>query len=254
MDLLITARYSSSRLPGKILLDLGGRTVLSHSIMRAQAAGFSPILCTSTDVSDDVLAKEASLHSIRVFRGSLLNKIERWADCFVHFGLPSAHIVDGDDPYFDVSEIFSSMEKLQRENWSLVQTSDRSDSGFATLGMSITSDFIVTLADRSQKLPSQNLDVIPWKKLLHFSDLVIKAADNFLTSDRETSIRLTLDYPEDLAIMRKIAGIFNYDVPRRLLEEYLVQNPVLLSINEARTNDFLTNKKVQLERNFQIEG
>ena len=84
MDLLITARYSSSRLPGKLLLDLGGRTVLSHSILRAQAAGFSPILCTSTDDSDDVIAKEASLHSIRVFRGSLLNKIQRWADCFVH--------------------------------------------------------------------------------------------------------------------------------------------------------------------------
>lgn len=228
--------------------------MLSHSILRAQAAGFSPILCTSTDESDDVIAKEASLHSIRVFRGSLLNKIQRWADCFVHHGLPFAHIVDGDDPFFDVTEIFSSIDTLQRENLSLVLTSDRSDSGFATLGMSITSSFIVALADRSRDLPSQDLDVIPWNKLLLSSDLIGKAPDNFLTSNRETAIRLTLDYPEDLTMMNRIAQIFKFDVSRSVIEDYLIQNPEVLRINEARTHDFLANKKVQLERNFQTEG
>ena len=46
---LIQARLSSSRLPGKSLLPLGGRTVLDHVIDRAAAFSAQVVVCTSTD-------------------------------------------------------------------------------------------------------------------------------------------------------------------------------------------------------------
>lgn len=253
-SLLITARYSSSRLPGKVLLKLGDHSILGHSISRARSAGFSPILCTSTDKSDDLLVAEASKYGVQTFRGNLLNKIQRWNDCLKHLEFRDAHIIDGDDPYFDTDEIHRSLVGLRREKLDLIQTSERSDSGFATVGMSIRSTFLAKLAKRALLLPSTNFDVIPWNLLLEPSDKVKVAPNSYLTDDSSIQIRLTLDYSEDLQLMRKIAEEFRFDAPRKEIEAYLVQNSEILSINNSRTWDFLNNKKVQLDSNFQIES
>ncbi len=253
-SLLITARYSSSRLPGKLLLVIGENTVLGHSFLRALSAGFSPFLCTSTDSSDDVLVSEASKYGIPSFRGDLSNKVRRWDDCLTTIGLTHGHILDADDPFFDPHEIRQSIEKLQSENLDLVRTSDRSDSGFASVGMSVTSRFMAKLAIRSKSLESEDFDVIPWEKLIFPGDNVKKAKDNFLTLNRDKQIRLTLDYQEDLLLLDLIARRFSFDCPRQTIEDFLLDNPELLGINASRTHDFLTNKKVQLERNFHIES
>ena len=252
--LLITARYSSSRLPGKILLELGGHSILGHSLSRAKTAGFSPILCTSTDASDDALVAEADKYGVKSFRGHLLNKIQRWSDCVMKFRLRDAHIVDGDDPYFDTDEIERSITSLRVNDLDLLRTSERSDSGFATVGMSIRSEFLVKLAKRASLLPSSDFDVIPWDLLLKPTDRVNVAPNSYLLEDSSHQIRLTLDYPEDLLLMRRIAEKFGFDSPRKEIEAYLLQNSEILSINHTRTHDFLNNKKVQLESNFQLES
>ena len=113
---------------------------------------------------------------------------------------------------------------------------------------------MATLAIRSKNLESDDFDVIPWGKLIFPGDNVKKAEDNFLTLDRDKQIRLTLDYQEDLRLMDLIARQFSFDCPRQTIEEFLLENPELLGINASRTHDFLTNKKVQLERNFHIES
>lgn len=251
--LLITARYSSSRLPGKILLELGGHSVLGHSILRARAGGFSPILCTSTDASDDCLVAEADKYEVQSFRGDLLNKIQRWNDCISNLGLNDAHIIDGDDPYFDTDEVQRSIRYFRLNQLDLLRTSERSDSGFATVGMSIKNTFLAKLAKRAKLLLSSDFDVIPWEILIEPSDRVRVAADTYLTADTSHQIRLTLDYPDDLRLMRRIAESFTFDTPRAEIEAYLVQNSDILRINSSRTHDFLNNKKVQLENNFRLE-
>ncbi len=252
--LIITARYSSTRLPGKMLLALGDNSVLGHSISRAKSAGFVPLLCTSTDWSDDALVAEAAKHGVQSFRGELFNKIQRWKDCISFLNLWDAHIVDGDDPYFDTDEIFESLSCLRMNSLDLVRTSNRSDSGFATVGMSVTANFLTELAKRCEALPSSDLDVVPWSLLLSSTDKVRTAQDSFLIPDKTLQIRLTLDYLEDLDVMNAIAKVFGSDTPRKVIEEYLSQNPKILSLNSHRTSDFLTNKKVQLEHNFQLES
>ena len=252
--LLITARYSSTRLPGKMLLKLGDHSILGHSISRAKSAGFTPVLCTSTDYSDDALVEEALKYKVQSFRGSLLNKIQRWCDCAKSFGFDDVHIVDGDDPYFDPHEILQSLQILRTHDLNLVRTSVRSDSGFATVGMSVKFSFLVELASRASQLQSSDFDVIPWNLLLHSEDKVSVAPNSFLTSNHSVQLRLTLDYPEDLTLMNIIAKNFSFDASRTEIEKFLVQNEEILQVNELRTNDFLTNKKVQLRHNFRIES
>ena len=73
----ITVRTSSTRLPNKCLLPLGDETVISHVVKRAIASGIEPIICTSTDASDDILEDIANQLGVRFYRGSLVNKLQR---------------------------------------------------------------------------------------------------------------------------------------------------------------------------------
>ncbi len=68
---LIQARLSSSRLPGKSLLPLGGKTVLDHVIDRAAPFSAQVVVCTSTDASDDRIARHCEARGVTCVRGPL---------------------------------------------------------------------------------------------------------------------------------------------------------------------------------------
>ena len=53
---LVTVRTTSTRLPAKCLLPFGdGINIIEHVILRAKYYDIDPILCTSTDKTDDIL-------------------------------------------------------------------------------------------------------------------------------------------------------------------------------------------------------
>ena len=248
--LFVTVRYSSSRLPGKCLLKLGEISILAHCILRGREAGFRVIVCTGTDAPNIEIVNECLKYDSEVFRGEPLNKILRWSNCFQYFDIEYAHIIDGDDPYFDPLEIKSSIKLLGEKKLDLVRTSNRSDSGFASVGLSVRANFMNILAQRSLGLKSQNLDVIPWNLLLNDQDRWEFLPDNYLTKNNLTQLRLTLDYPEDLELLQKIADRFNYSASRLDIEKFLLNDPELLKVNFMRNSDFMENKRVQLSYNF----
>lgn len=80
VNAVIQARLSSSRLPGKVLRPLGGRTVLSWVIRAAQRTHNldTVILATSDDSSDDPVADEAARCGAEVVRGPLDDVLARY--------------------------------------------------------------------------------------------------------------------------------------------------------------------------------
>ena len=78
---IIQARMSSSRLPGKIMLDLAGKPVLWHVFHRLKKSRRinQIILATTTDSEDDVLADYARANGVDVVRGSRDNVLSRFA-------------------------------------------------------------------------------------------------------------------------------------------------------------------------------
>ena len=106
------------------------------------------------------------------------------------------------------------------------------------------------LAKRSLTLKNQNLDVIPWNALLSFSDKWEFLPDNYLTKNKLTQLRLTLDYPEDLQLLQKVAENFKFSASRIDIEEFLLGNPDILKLNFKRNDDFKQNKIVQLAEQF----
>ncbi len=78
--LLIQARVNSSRLPGKVLLQLEGKSVLEHVVERAgRCARVSDvIICTSTSCDDDAVAALCSSLPVKCFRGSEHDVLDRF--------------------------------------------------------------------------------------------------------------------------------------------------------------------------------
>lgn len=68
----IEARMTSSRLPGKVLLEALGRPMLHHLVRRLRAAPSIQeiVLATTVNTTDDVLVEFAEQEGIRVYRGS----------------------------------------------------------------------------------------------------------------------------------------------------------------------------------------
>ncbi|HEY3381271.1 MAG TPA: NTP transferase domain-containing protein [Vicinamibacterales bacterium] len=80
LPIILQARMGSSRLPGKVLADLVGRTVFAHCVARLQRAGVGPVvLATSDRPGDDPLVEAAECLGIRVVRGPEDDVLQRFA-------------------------------------------------------------------------------------------------------------------------------------------------------------------------------
>ena len=103
---VLQARMGSSRLPGKVLAPICGRTILSHCIRRLQAAAIGEVIvATSTRPEDMAVVVEAQRHNVRVVRGSstdvlgrYLLAIEDWQGPFVFRATADNPVVDIDAP------------------------------------------------------------------------------------------------------------------------------------------------------------
>lgn len=77
----------STRLPGKVLLDLGGRTMLARVIRRAQRSKLidEVTVACSTESSDDAIVAECAKLGVRVHRGSDSDVLDRYHGATVAF-------------------------------------------------------------------------------------------------------------------------------------------------------------------------
>ena len=73
-DVIVQARLGSTRLPGKVLMPLAGRSVLAWVLERCGAIpGIDGVCCAIPEgVDDEDVAREARLCGVPVFRGSEL--------------------------------------------------------------------------------------------------------------------------------------------------------------------------------------
>ncbi|MFZ0533826.1 MAG: glycosyltransferase family protein [Anaerolineales bacterium] len=108
---IIQARMSSSRLPGKVLLDIAGRPMLQHVIDRTVNAKTidDVVLATTTDPSDDVLEQYCQKQGIPCYRGSLSDVLDRFYQTAVQFHVDVIIRLTADCPLLDPTLIDLTM-------------------------------------------------------------------------------------------------------------------------------------------------
>jgi spore coat polysaccharide biosynthesis protein SpsF len=77
---IIQARMGSTRLPGKIMKDLGGATVLACVVRRVRRVRLlgEVIVATTKEPADDVVLQESRRLSVQVFRGDETDVLDRY--------------------------------------------------------------------------------------------------------------------------------------------------------------------------------
>ena len=100
---IVQARYSSSRLPGKVLLDIAGQPMLARVVERARQARTVDrvVVATTTDPSDDAVADLCTGQGYAYSRGSLHDVLDRYYQTAVAFQAGVVVRITADCPLID---------------------------------------------------------------------------------------------------------------------------------------------------------
>ena len=100
---IVQARMASTRLPGKVLLDIGGEPMLVRVVERACRARTLDgiIVATTTDASDDAIADLCLVRGYPCYRGSSHDVLDRFYQAALSFGVDVLVRVTADCPVID---------------------------------------------------------------------------------------------------------------------------------------------------------
>src|ERR1051326_1059183 len=104
---IIQARMGSSRFPGKVLADLGGRPMLWHVVHRTKGATMlrDVVVATSDSPADDPIAQFCAAVAINCFRGSENDVLDRFYQTARHYRADTVIRITADCPLIDPSVI-----------------------------------------------------------------------------------------------------------------------------------------------------
>ncbi|MEH1882887.1 glycosyltransferase family protein [Nostoc sp.] len=114
---IIQARMGSTRLPGKVMKQLCGQTVMAHVICRVQACPLvdEVVVATTTSLVDDVIVAEAERCGVKWFRGSEEDVLERYYLAAKKYSADVVVRVTSDCPLFDPEVLSQMLEYFKTE-------------------------------------------------------------------------------------------------------------------------------------------
>ena len=120
--ILIQARMSSRRLPGKVLKKINGKTILSHIARRCESVvGRKNVaIITSVETSDNPIVEFAEKGGYSYYRGSLNNVYERFVETIRNFGINHFVRVCGDSPFLQPDLIHHAITLFKENDVDLV--------------------------------------------------------------------------------------------------------------------------------------
>ena len=100
---IIQARMGSQRLPGKVLKDIEGQTMLERVIRRTQLAGTIDqiVVATSDKSEDEMVAVAAQNLGVHVTRGSEEDVLDRYRQAAIESGAATIVRISADSPLVD---------------------------------------------------------------------------------------------------------------------------------------------------------
>jgi spore coat polysaccharide biosynthesis protein SpsF (cytidylyltransferase family) len=227
---LVAVRVKSSRLKRKALLDLNGKPLILHLLLRLKKSKKldDVILCTSTHPNDRVLLEIAKENGFKSFAGSEDDVMDR----FIYAGEEeNADIIvriTGDNPLTD-PEIIDQMIKSHIN-------SNADYTRMDGLPIGITAEVIAfkalkkafQLAEDSRHSEYMTYYFTEYPEIFKLN--ILQAPENI----NRPHYRLTVDYSEDYELLQKIFNHFNQsDFLIDDVVEFLDRNPKIAQINSA---------------------
>jgi spore coat polysaccharide biosynthesis protein SpsF len=202
---IIQARMGSTRLPGKVLKDICGETMLSRVVNRVKRSGVLDeiLVATSSKPKDQAIMDEAKLLGVSCFIGSEDDVLDRYYNAAINYDAETVVRVTSDCPLIDpaildmVVKVFLKRKSDYTSN-TIVRTYPRG------LDVEVMSMSALTTAWRNADKTYQRTHVTPY---------IYENSDCFrlisVTGVRDYSCyRWTVDTLEDLEFIRNVYSHF----------------------------------------------
>lgn len=200
--IIIQARMSSLRLPGKMLALLNGTPLVKYVYERAKQTGIPVVVATSDDASDEELAAYCESNTIPVIRGSLPDVLGRYIFAAEQLGVQYVVRVCGDTPFVDVGLIQKMCSELQRGEWDYVGCNRET---VASAFYSETATLGALKRAASLSIDAQDHEHVTKFVLARQDQFKVKLIDSEFTPQSIKGLRLTIDYPEDIHNANRVA-------------------------------------------------
>ena len=228
---IIQARMSSTRLPGKVLMELAGRRVLDYVIDRCRRSHrrAGVLVATTTQPEDDCIAAYAQARGIGVFRGSRDDVLERYVQAAQTVAADPIVRITSDCPLVEPAIIDRVVDEYVASKVDFVYptgyprgTGDTELLSFAALQRA----YVETGRDETyyrEHVLTYHLDHL--EKFTHREVVAPNAVRH--------AARLCVDEPADLAVVRAICGHFAPRMDFTLAEVlgFLEEHPEIAAIN-----------------------
>lgn len=199
---VLQARLSSSRLPGKVLMPVGGMPMICFMIERLRRSRRIDrlVLATSSDASDDALAEAVAAHGTAVVRGPLDDVLGRFVMALEAFPAEVVVRLTGDCPLIDPAVVDRVIECVTtgRAPYASNTTPPTYPDG---LDCEAFPADLLRHAAAEARLLSEREHVTPWIRAA-----VADRSETVRCSVDLSSLRWTVDYADDLELVRAMVA------------------------------------------------
>ena len=229
---ILQARCSSTRLPGKVLKLLHGRSVLSHIVERVKQCDLiDRLIVATTDRAVDIpIIDECRRIGVDTFCGSEDDVLARYYGASRCYPTDAIVRLTADNLFTDMESLRFLIEDFSRSRYDYMKTNRFLPLG---TGAEIFSFAAIESAFYRAMKPEEREHVTP-----HFyrNPQIFSVAEScFCSVEKDYSVmRLTLDTPEDWDLCRALFDAIYHDenIPStREIIDYLKTRPELLQLN-----------------------
>ena len=237
---IVQARMGSQRLPGKVLQDIDGVSMLARVIQRLRKVSeLKAIVIATTDKpEDDAIVVACSELQCAVFRGSELDVLSRYYQCAVRYQADSVLRVTSDCPLLDPAVTSSIIQAF------LTQKPDYASNCLQRSyprGLDVE---VMTL----KALQSAYLEAHETYQREHVTPYIYQHPEQFkllpvMAPQDNSHHRWTVDEPADLEMIRMIYQNFTQQAEFTYLEvlELLKQKPEIARLNQHVQQKIVSN-------------
>jgi spore coat polysaccharide biosynthesis protein SpsF len=206
---IVQARMASSRLPGKVLADIGGQPMLVRVVERARRAKLLAklVVATTTDKDDDPIAAVCAERAYDCYRGDSLDVLDRYVQTARRFDAEVIVRLTGDCPLIDPEVIDRTVRAFLEAEPPVDFAANRlpADRTFPVgLDTEVCSRSALELAWREATEPRHREHVMPYfyENPDRFRTLLVHNEVDY------GHLRWTVDTQDDLELARQIYAHF----------------------------------------------
>lgn len=202
VGIITQARMTSTRLPGKVLLRAGNKSMLEHHLDRLGWANVPIFIATTDNATDEPIVALGKTLGVPTFRGDEHNVLQRFYQTALSFGLDTIVRVTSDCPLIDGKIIREGIDKYIATDRSDVYLSNCLQRTFPRgLDFEIFSMALLADAFSNAMTAFEKEHVTPYINRNNSGRVVI---EHFLGHDDASDLRWTLDTPDDLTLLRTL--------------------------------------------------